>query len=452
LHLPCEVGIDPNEVFMEIDINELKECQKRRKYFVLAEGSVLGLITFGISWWLVPTFINVLAMSPDQLRLLGSITIAVAVLVIVVIYRFLSHTALGRSLLAHDQACDRCSKDRLALKEKDDILVDNHKKAQTILTTVSSLTELMRVHLGKSGDITETAVLGIMKRLTEVEAEATGLLNVLDEGKSQAANLCKDADKLIEESQGHVEEMNNYKIHREQQIPEDRDAIESVVRGVEDLKPLTELIREVAAQTNLLALNANIEAVRAGQAGRGFAVVANEVRKLAKQVHNAAERIEDGIIHVTKTVNEKLLAIVAANRVETEAVWLSELSRSMTLLSMNFQSAVWVLDGLSLNSYKAVSSIRTAVLDVLQHTQFQDITRQQINLVQDVLALSGQHLEDMGERLGSDVITPLEIEPFDAVIDNFRSNAAMQTETPVQQTQVENSSHDSNSRPAIELF
>lgn len=121
---------------MEIDINELKECQKKRKYFVLAEGPVLGLITFGLSWWLVPSFINVLAMSPDQLRFLDSITIAIAVLVMVVIYRLLSHTAIGRSLLAHDQACDRCSKDRLALKEKDDILVDNHKKVQTLLTSL----------------------------------------------------------------------------------------------------------------------------------------------------------------------------------------------------------------------------------------------------------------------------------------------------------------------------
>jgi methyl-accepting chemotaxis protein len=61
---------------------------------------------------------------------------------------------------------------------------------------------------------------------------------------------------------------------------------------------IVETISSIAAQTNLLALNAAIEAARAGDQGRGFAVVAEEVRKLAEESQEAAERIGDLISEI----------------------------------------------------------------------------------------------------------------------------------------------------------
>ncbi len=59
----------------------------------------------------------------------------------------------------------------------------------------------------------------------------------------------------------------------------------------QEVNGIVNIITRISAQTNLLALNAAIEAARAGEHGKGFAVVAEEVRKLAEQSTQAAERI-----------------------------------------------------------------------------------------------------------------------------------------------------------------
>ena len=69
-------------------------------------------------------------------------------------------------------------------------------------------------------------------------------------------------------------------------------AVESS-KSVTSIQGLTNEILNIASQTNLLALNASIEAARAGEAGRGFAVVAEEIRVLADNSHNTANRIQE---------------------------------------------------------------------------------------------------------------------------------------------------------------
>lgn len=65
------------------------------------------------------------------------------------------------------------------------------------------------------------------------------------------------------------------------------------------INEISTIINDVANQTNLLALNASIESARAGEVGRGFAVVAEEIKKLAGEVMEYSNTINELITNIT---------------------------------------------------------------------------------------------------------------------------------------------------------
>ena len=84
------------------------------------------------------------------------------------------------------------------------------------------------------------------------------------------------------------------------------------------IQSFTDTINEIAGQTNLLALNASIEAARAGDAGRGFAVVAEEIRKLAEQSGDAANKIQTIVNQIQVQMTETTKTAATAGTIVDE--------------------------------------------------------------------------------------------------------------------------------------
>ncbi|WCT57666.1 methyl-accepting chemotaxis protein [Paenibacillus kyungheensis] len=76
-----------------------------------------------------------------------------------------------------------------------------------------------------------------------------------------------------------------------------------------DIGAVTGTVKELAEQTHLLALNASIEAAHAGEHGAGFAVVATEIRKLAEQSNDSAQKIHSLIMAVQSQIHDTVQLI-----------------------------------------------------------------------------------------------------------------------------------------------
>ncbi len=154
------------------------------------------------------------------------------------------------------------------------------------------------------------------------------------ENASKVSMLVNNAKDLSNSSVFKMTEMNT--------------AIELISGAGKSISKIIITIDDIAFQTNLLALNAAIEASKAGKHGKGFAVVAQEVRRLASQSAEAANRtsemIKDLISKVEKSTKLSKMSVEALNDINekitdvsvyTENIVKAGLKQNQDILSVN---------------------------------------------------------------------------------------------------------------------
>jgi methyl-accepting chemotaxis protein len=136
------------------------------------------------------------------------------------------------------------------------------------------------------------------------QAKAAEASNALGAQMRHAAKGMSDrAEQSVERSQGMLKLLAGNKANVDALIVNIGKGAEASAESAKNILELQERTRRidkivdaivmVTVQTKMLAVNGNVEAARAGEYGRGFSVVAGDIRSLANESSENADRIKD---------------------------------------------------------------------------------------------------------------------------------------------------------------
>ena len=190
------------------------------------------------------------------------------------------------------------------------------------------------------------------------------------ERSDSAAEYAAEGGQAIQKSVVQIESV-------ERTVQESSAMVDKLGERSQEIGQIVETISGIASQTNLLALNAAIEAARAGEHGRGFAVVAEEVRKLAEQSGEAAQKIAELI----KSIQDDTHSAVSSMQLGSTAV--AEGARSVSALRETFEQIE-----------KLVNEVRQEAQDMAGEVNQASRDANNISREIDNIAKQGQRVSD----------------------------------------------------------
>lgn len=273
----------------------------------------------------------------------------------------------------------------------------------------SRATEQIAVTVQEVAAGVDRQVVSVENGARSIEDMSRGIRQIATNAQ-QTSNMVGEVSTMAGEGnqsiQAAVQQMNA--IHAS--MRELSGVVDGLGNHSQAIGEIIEVITGIADQTNLLALNAAIEAARAGEHGRGFAVVADEVRKLAEQSAQSAQKIAQLINTIqtdtrvavesmesgTREVQEGILVVNRAGEtfgqiqlsIGTVADQIHDVSASAQEVSAHSEQVVKAME--------LVSEVSDLTADGTQNVSA--ATQQQLASMEEI-ASSATALSDMAEEL-----------------------------------------------------
>jgi methyl-accepting chemotaxis protein len=234
------------------------------------------------------------------------------------------------------------------------------------------------------------------KRAAAGAEKAAAIKQLLGENKAAVNALVAGLSSSAEASRASIKQMNG---------------LELVSRRIDKI---VEAISTVSIQTNMLAVNGAIEAARAGEFGKGFVVVATDIRNLAHDSSENADRIKD----LVKAVQDQI-GVVGRDLTEIVTTALAEVEKAKATNSdlAVIEGDIVVVEQGAQEILSAAGEIATAILQVKKGIEQISSAAQEADKAATEAASAAQQQSKVAEDLSS------AIEEISSLADELQSAA-----------------------------
>jgi methyl-accepting chemotaxis protein len=223
--------------------------------------------------------------------------------------------------------------------------------ASTSTQIASTLEQQERILAEQATSVSETTTtieeLGASSRQAAEQADASSA------GAQQALQLSDTGSKTVAETMAGIEELGS-------KVTAIAEQIMRLSEQTDQISVISDLVADIANQTNMLSLNAAVEAARAGEQGKGFAVVAGEIRKLADQSKQSAEKIQSLVTEIQSSINSTVMVTDEGTKQANAGVKLAQSTAEA------FSGVAGAINNVFLNSQQIALSAKQQAVAVQQ--------------------------------------------------------------------------------------
>jgi methyl-accepting chemotaxis protein len=206
--------------------------------------------------------------------------------------------------------------------EQAQALSESEQAAQALAEVAEDLKNSTDV--AKSAEVVASSAEELSSAVEEINRASAQIMGALEEirkgaqisaaASEESASAVNQIEKGVEVAQQRavvssekVKSVQALLVNNKESVSSLIDGIAVSVKGTQDsirqvkdleqvsrrIDKIVEAITTVSIQTNMLAVNGSIEAARAGEFGKGFVVVSTDIRNLARDSAENADRIKD---------------------------------------------------------------------------------------------------------------------------------------------------------------